>query len=340
MDQELDIGGVRYISSKRAAELSDYTQDYIGQLARAGTIDARRVSGLWYVSLDSLSAHKKSAESYVPVPPTLKKESAEMQTSVSLDGRSYISSARAAKITGYTADYIGQLARTGKIMSRQVGNRWYIDQEALLAHKQEKDALLASIQAESVGIQKTIEVITNEPVKLTETPKTHFSYVKEERDLIPVLQTTIKPFKIEEAKNTAPAIHHDGTFTSPIPIRVIHGSNSSHVGLPIASQAQQIEAKKHNYPSAVRPKYPPEQKYLPEPSSLRFPMLMGAGTAALTVVIVLAMGIGGLAEKSIYAKRIQAEYSVAASSASLKLKPVFYAIKDLITVEIIYKRTN
>ncbi len=186
--EEVNIGGIRYVSSKRASEMSDYSQDYIGQLARSGAIDAKRLSGLWYISFESLQAHKTKAESYVPQPPQKKTHSQTHKpadTSISFDGRSYISSARAAKITGYNPDYITQLAREGKILSKQVGNRWYIDQEGIVAHKKEKDALLAAVQVESVGLKKTR---VDGPVeKRFETdslsPITYFK--EEEKDLMP-----------------------------------------------------------------------------------------------------------------------------------------------------------
>src|SRR3990167_8328737 len=67
-----------------------------------------------------------------------KKDSVDADSLVSFDGKDHISASRAAKITGYHPDYVGQLARSGAIISRQVGNRWYVDRAALLSHKKEK----------------------------------------------------------------------------------------------------------------------------------------------------------------------------------------------------------
>ena len=69
MAQEIDLGGTIYVSSKRAAEITGYTQDYIGQLARAGSITAQRVSGLWYVVEESLRNYKSKADEFKPTPP-------------------------------------------------------------------------------------------------------------------------------------------------------------------------------------------------------------------------------------------------------------------------------
>ncbi len=50
-------------------------------------------------------------------------------------GEEYISSARAAKLVGYTKDYVGQLARAGKVRATRVGRSWYITEESIRTHK-------------------------------------------------------------------------------------------------------------------------------------------------------------------------------------------------------------
>ncbi len=52
-----------------------------------------------------------------------------------LGGKKYISSKRASEITGYAKDYIGQLARGGKIPATRVGRAWYVDEAALILHE-------------------------------------------------------------------------------------------------------------------------------------------------------------------------------------------------------------
>lgn len=345
MEQELNIEGVRYISSKRASELSEYSQDYIGQLARAGSIDARRVSGLWYVSMDSIQAHKKNADSYKPEPPNAKR-AAEIDTTVSLDGKSYISSSRAAKITGYTSDYVGQLARSGKILSKQVGARWYVDQDALLAHKQEKDALLASVQVQSVGIEKTTSSHVIEAAKLAPSPKTHFSYTADAQALMPTFTVQKKaetPLVQEPSPIISSAIYHDGTFTTPVPIKVIHGSDSSHSVVAASTAPTKIPItvvhkvpNENRYPSSR--KATAGQQYLPSPRSLSYPMLMGAGAAALTVVIMLSFGINGLSEQAIYAEDTVVQYQNLAGAAISKFQPLINFVKELIMQDITYTR--
>ncbi len=49
-----------------------------------------------------------------------------------LNGKKYISSKRAAKLTGYTNDYVGQLCRGEKIQSRMVGRTRFVNKSSLL----------------------------------------------------------------------------------------------------------------------------------------------------------------------------------------------------------------
>ena len=51
-----------------------------------------------------------------------------------IQGKKYISSRRASQLTGYAKDYVGQLARAGKISGTRVGRSWYVEEAALLSH--------------------------------------------------------------------------------------------------------------------------------------------------------------------------------------------------------------
>lgn len=176
MAEEVQISGKTYVSSKRAAEIVGYAQDYVGQLAREGQIDAQRVGGLWYVNSESILQHKREADEYVPQPPQ-RHAPQELKSIITLEGKEYISAARASEITGYHKDYVGQLARTKHVPSQQVGNRWYVDRKALEAHKAEKDALLAAVQREAVGLTKPQEK-TQDIQETEDSVQTYFKYTQ------------------------------------------------------------------------------------------------------------------------------------------------------------------
>ncbi len=161
-----------YITSSRAAQLSGYSQDYVGQLCRGASIECKRVSGEWHVSLSSLLSYKKrfSPERGIvnagqTVSSSINEGDNTHQNTIEGPDGTYISSSDAAKRTGYSQDYIGQLARSGAVTAKKIGRKWFIEQNALEQHKAHNDKLLAAVQADSAGIQ---------PVSNTEiTIKTH-----------------------------------------------------------------------------------------------------------------------------------------------------------------------
>jgi len=59
---ELTIEGKLYISSKRAAEMTGYAKDYVGQLCREGHVEARMVGRSWYVLESSIRGHRFGTE--------------------------------------------------------------------------------------------------------------------------------------------------------------------------------------------------------------------------------------------------------------------------------------
>jgi hypothetical protein len=132
--ESLIIGGKNYISSKRAAELMGYTQDYIGQLARAGKIVAERVSGIWYVEENEILKNSNKNEKGEIAKETSLKNTLSEKNSITIEGIEYISSKRAAVLMGYTQDYIGQLCRGGKMKAKQIGRAWYVPKS--IVHKE------------------------------------------------------------------------------------------------------------------------------------------------------------------------------------------------------------
>jgi len=54
---------------------------------------------------------------------------------LTLNGKTFLTTKRAAEITGYTTDYVGQLARQAKVEAQLVGRNWYIGEESISKHK-------------------------------------------------------------------------------------------------------------------------------------------------------------------------------------------------------------
>ena len=58
-----------------------------------------------------------------------------MSLSPFFNNKNYISAKEASLITGYSQDYIGQLARGNKIDSKRIGRIWYVREDAILNYK-------------------------------------------------------------------------------------------------------------------------------------------------------------------------------------------------------------
>lgn len=86
---------------------------------------------------------------------------------LTFDGKTYISSKQAAKLTGYTKDYIGQLCRSEKLPSRMVGRNRYVEKEALPEHKRSNGKRSREDEGYEVSITKEA------PKVATPTPKNH-----------------------------------------------------------------------------------------------------------------------------------------------------------------------
>lgn len=312
MSDELVLNGKTYVSSKKAAESTGYARDYIGQLSRGGLIDAERVGGLWYVSMESLQDYEKNAEIAKIMPVSAGgRETAESM--LNFEGKEYISASRASKLTGYNQDYVGQLARGGKIPSRQIGNRWYIDREALVQHKREKDALLAAVQAEAVGLKQPApkeSAGTSRPEHVLALPKV--TYMPENRDLLPIL------------------LEKKESVQYPV-------SNFSEIRM----RAPEIE----NNTTPVPPFVPPAiQRSIRTPErTVRKSRKRGvaAAVAALTIIVVLSVGITASKNTAAFAiMRDSAQMASMSAAAASVVDSIGDFAEDIVSPELVYNREN
>ena len=122
----------KFITLKEAAANFGYASDYIGWLIRKGKIPGKKVrSWTWKVSqkalLDYLNKNKKNIHQ-------------KRWTNWLLNQR-YISLKEAAKISGYTSDYIGYLIRKGEIPGKRVcfGINWLTTEEAIKNYREKKE---------------------------------------------------------------------------------------------------------------------------------------------------------------------------------------------------------
>ncbi|KND49832.1 MAG: hypothetical protein AB203_01945 [Parcubacteria bacterium C7867-008] len=108
---------------------------------------------------------------------------------LTIDGKQYISSKKAADITGYAKDYVGQLCREGHVEARMVGRSWYVLETSIRAHRFGGDA-----HAEPV-LESVIAMPKDETVSSStwENPV----YVADTVPSMPVMPVVERPMPIE-----------------------------------------------------------------------------------------------------------------------------------------------
>ncbi len=115
-----------------------------------------------------------------------------MDTVVFAD-KKYIKASKAALASGYTADYVGQLCRKGKIDAVLLGKTWYVHEDSLNSHKQNSDRANGEVTRKDVRKQREELINQEAPRTKVATESAHWrrlletpiSYSSESENLIP-----------------------------------------------------------------------------------------------------------------------------------------------------------
>ncbi|KKW09488.1 MAG: hypothetical protein UY44_C0001G0053 [Candidatus Kaiserbacteria bacterium GW2011_GWA2_49_19] len=193
-----------------------------------------------------------------------------MTQSFNFSGKEFISSKDAARIAGYTSDYIGQLCRGGKVESRMVGRTWFVSKESILKHKESSLAQNASKIFEFISetvssapeAPKTITSFSDSGVVLNENLLSSFS-----RDTL-VLQTEKKVISADVFSSPSLA-----SESGPVPL--IPKLQKSHSPLfPLSSKPERFPVKLK------------VSRYVPKLSPGNTELLSKVGTFAISATLV------------------------------------------------------
>ncbi|MCK4781713.1 G8 domain-containing protein [Candidatus Parcubacteria bacterium] len=134
----------KYISLKQAAKISGYSSDHIGFLIREKKIKGRKISlkSSWKITPKEIIKCCKKTKNLAT------------RDSSSLLRRRYLSLKQAAKISGYSSDYIGFLIREGKLKGRKAysGVSLQTTKRAVMEYKNRKTLKLTQTRRVSVPI--------------------------------------------------------------------------------------------------------------------------------------------------------------------------------------------
>lgn len=117
-----------------------------------------------------------------------------MTISIFYKGKEYIPAVRAGELVGYSADYVGQLCRSGKVQSKLINRTWYVELEGLEIHRKTRQlgkprsyeniaSVLEAPLSERISIQE------NEDKEKVISPQSSLAlkYEKGEAELLPKL---------------------------------------------------------------------------------------------------------------------------------------------------------
>lgn len=223
----------KYISTDRAAHVSGYTVDYVGQLCRSGKISCTLVDSEWAVDVHDLKEYliKRQVSSHIQLDSekTFSVVHDSKDQSIVIDEKKYISTTRAAYISSYSQDYIGQLVRSKKIESTQVNGRWFVLYDSLSRYIREQQALLLDQASNRVGFVRP-ERARVIPVQTQSLLR--YSYDEVRAPLIPSpFNGQLDHVRSQDALQSSPASSSGGKVTGKI-YNTMH-EQSFRLGTPV-----------------------------------------------------------------------------------------------------------
>jgi hypothetical protein len=120
---------------------------------------------------------------FISIPVEARKLYNHCMNEITIADKIYISSKRAAEITGYAKDYVGQLCREGHVEAKMVGRSWYVYEPSIRAHR-----FGTSIEAEQVKPEAVEEAVVDEE-KALDKGWEKAKYTSEVPEMIPQVET-------------------------------------------------------------------------------------------------------------------------------------------------------
>jgi hypothetical protein len=121
-----------------------------------------------------------------------------MVSDIFFENKKYISVKDASALTGYSKDYIGQLCRSEKVLSKRVGRVWYVEEESLLTYKNTPTTFDF---AKNLYAKKDIKIVTETPVVNAVVVEEKFDTVTLPEVVAPVVSEVVIVTKNEVPKS-------------------------------------------------------------------------------------------------------------------------------------------
>ncbi len=179
---------------------------------------------------------------------------------VSVDGVVYTKAKEVADDFGYTADYLGQLCRAGKIECQLVGRAWYVSVDSVDTHRSNKqsltgnppiiptaddkdrsasreslDAVVAAVAVRPVLSKQAIRSLFQEHQQRSFSNYSAPTYVSDEADLLP-RSKVVKGVSKSHAPSTLEQVN-----APAITLKVVPSNNDGKESVPLSdSQSEEV----------------------------------------------------------------------------------------------------
>lgn len=188
------------------------------------------------------------------------------------DNERYVSSKRAAEITGYAKDYVGQLCREGRVTAKLVGRNWYVLESSLRAHRfgTNEEAETPSVPATAAPeAPERPQTLVPEPIPPVITPIAALveppRYIAEEPAVVPPLAPKPAPPAPSPAIEDMQAAWREWFGKTPPAPALPDGSDDfTPSALPAVLPGETTEAAPEPDPE---PQVREEPTYEPEPAA-------------------------------------------------------------------------
>lgn len=189
MKDSFIIEGKKYISARRASEISDYAPDYVGQLCRANKLDCRMIGRSWFVTEESIHLHKAA----------ISREEASRSRIENLRGKSV------ARIVDQVSTSTSSVPSTSSIPSTSTVLSLNSQSPSVVSNT--SPLLLASAK-NSTEQKVVVKNVIPSPWTIEASIKSPFVYTNDDRPLLPILNKKVSTVtnldsKIVNDKNQA-----------------------------------------------------------------------------------------------------------------------------------------
>ena len=239
--------GKKYISARRASEISGYASDYVGQLCRASKLDCRMVGRSWFVTEESLHLHKAA----------ISREEGQRSRIENLRGKSEVKVAPSSVAIANTSS-VNKSAIESKVISPIESSKALVVVPSVIPVEVKK--FIQDELKKNVVSPWTVEEVTS---------KSSLSYSNDDRPLLPTLnkkenkvsssiatkkvELSIKSPIVVAKEEVASPISKNEISTALVVVKSVSNESATNVSNTIESKNVEVvkESKKSSEPKKI-----------------------------------------------------------------------------------------